>query len=89
MRDLTGNLEPLLAGFPNRVPPVVRVAGGGEPGMMRWGCAIRPVASLKNPVTSQRPKNGHFRRSRALRPASRGSHRLLLQELQDEQRSEF
>ena len=39
IRDLTGNLEPLPAVFPNRMAPVVRVApdGGRELLMMRWG----------------------------------------------------
>jgi hypothetical protein len=39
MRDLTGNLPPFSAVFPNRIAPVVRTAPGGVPEqvMMRWG----------------------------------------------------
>jgi len=39
IRDLTGNLAPLPAVFPNRMAPVVRVApdGARELLMMRWG----------------------------------------------------
>jgi hypothetical protein len=39
MRDLTGNMPPLPAIFPNRMEPVVRVAGDGvrELIMMGWG----------------------------------------------------
>ena len=39
MRDLTGNLEPSPAIFPNRMAPVVRTAPDGvrELVMMRWG----------------------------------------------------
>jgi putative SOS response-associated peptidase YedK len=39
MRDLTGNLAPLPAVFPNRMAPVVRHAPDGvrELVMMRWG----------------------------------------------------
>src|ERR1043166_3938611 len=39
IRDLTGNLPPLPAVFPNRAAPVVRVAPDGvrELVMMRWG----------------------------------------------------
>ena len=41
IRDLTGNLPPLPAVFPNRMAPVVRTAPDGvrELLMMRWAVA--------------------------------------------------
>jgi putative SOS response-associated peptidase YedK len=59
MRDLSGNLEPLAAVFPDKVAPVVRTAPDGvrELAMMRWGFpppsfpgqkTSRPVTNIRN-----------------------------------------
>jgi putative SOS response-associated peptidase YedK len=54
MTDLTGNLPPLPAVFPNRMAPVVRHAGDGrELLMMRWG--------LPPPnIPGQKPRNPYL-----------------------------
>jgi putative SOS response-associated peptidase YedK len=60
IRDLTGNMPPMLAIFPNGRAPVVRTAPDGvrELLMMRWGFAI-PAATcrrlrLKVPATQMK-----------------------------------
>ncbi len=55
LRDLTGNLPPMPAVFPNRMAPVVRVAPDGvrELVMMRWGF---PPPS----IPAQKPRNPYL-----------------------------
>ena len=62
MRDLTGNLPPLPAVFPDRMAPVVRVAPDGvrELVMMRWGFPPPPHLGSKQPVTNVRNTNSNW-----------------------------
>ena len=55
IRDLTGNLPPLPAVFPNRMAPVIRTASDGvrELLMMRWGF---PPPS----IPGQKPRNPYL-----------------------------
>lgn len=76
-RDLTGNLPPLPAIFPDYMAPVVRVASDGERQieMMRWGMPCPPQYGGV-PVTNIRnTSSSHWRRwlgpeSRCLVPAT-------------------
>ena len=76
-RDLTGNLPPLPAIFPDYMAPVVRVASDGERQieMMRWGMPCPPQYGGV-PVTNIRNTSSpHWRRwlgpeSRCLVPAT-------------------
>jgi putative SOS response-associated peptidase YedK len=65
MRDLTGNLPPLPAVFPDRMAPVVRTAPDGvrELVMMRWGFPPPSIPGSKprNPyLTNVRNTNSSF-----------------------------
>jgi putative SOS response-associated peptidase YedK len=79
MRDLTGNLEPLPAVFPNRIAPVVRVAPDGvrELLMMRWGFpppAI-PGSKPRNPyLTNVRKTESRYWQTYLKKP----EHRCLV-----------
>jgi putative SOS response-associated peptidase YedK len=63
MRDLTGNLPPLPAIFPDTMAPVVRTAEDGvrELALMRWGFPPPPSIGTR-PVTNVRNvKSGYWR----------------------------
>lgn len=63
LRDLTGNLPPLPAIFPDTMAPVVRTAGDGvrELALMRWGFPPPPTV-CRQPVTNVRNvKSGYWR----------------------------
>ena len=63
MRDLTGNLPPLPAIFPDSMAPVVRTAedGARELATMRWGFPPPPSIGTR-PVTNVRNlKSGYWR----------------------------
>jgi putative SOS response-associated peptidase YedK len=74
MRDITGNLPPRPAVFPDMLAPVVRTAADGvrELTLMRWGFPppFRPEASL---VTNVRKTAGHW-----WRPWLQAGHRCLV-----------
>jgi putative SOS response-associated peptidase YedK len=74
IRDLTGNLQPQPAVFPDQLGPVVRTGPDGvrELVMMRWGFPppMRPEASL---VTNVRKTAGHW-----WRPWLQAGHRCLV-----------
>src|ERR1700712_3399676 len=68
IRDLTGNLEPLPAVFPNRMAPVARVAPDGvrELVMMRWGFPPPniPGSKARNPyLTNVRNTDSRYWRT--------------------------
>lgn len=74
MRDLTGNLRPHTAIFPDQMAPVVRTAPDGvrELVMMRWGFPPPPNAG-KVPVTNVRNSL-----SKWWRPWMQAGHRCLV-----------
>jgi putative SOS response-associated peptidase YedK len=79
MRDLTGNMPPLSAVFPDKLAPVVRTAPDGvrELVMMRWGFPS-PIIYMRKPrnpcVTNVRNTNSSFWRTYLTKP----KHRCLV-----------
>lgn len=76
MRDLTGNLPPLPAIFPNRMAPVVRTAPDGvrELLMMRWGFPppVIPGSKPRNPyLTNVRNTQSRYWRTWLKKPEQR------------------
>lgn len=76
MRDLTGNLPPMPAIFPNRMAPVVRVAPDGvrELIMMRWGFPPPniPGSKPRNPyLTNVRNTDSRYWKSYLTKPEFR------------------
>jgi len=72
-RDLTGNLEPLPAVFPDQMAPVVRTAADGarELGMMRWGFPSPTAFNGPALVTNVRNTASHWWRPWLSKPATR------------------
>lgn len=75
-RDLTGNLPPLPAIFPNRLAPVVRVASDGvrELVMMRWGFPppVIPGSKPRNPyLTNVRNTDSRYWQTYLKKPEAR------------------
>jgi putative SOS response-associated peptidase YedK len=78
-RDMTGNLPPLPAVFPNRMAPVVRVAPDGEREllMMRWGfpAPVWPGSKSRSPyLTNARNTDSRYWRPWLTKP----EHRCLV-----------
>jgi putative SOS response-associated peptidase YedK len=73
-RDITGNMPPLPAIFPDQMAPVVRTAPDGvrELVMMRWGFPPPPRAAPR-PVTNVRHTHSSF-----WRPWLQAGHRCLV-----------
>jgi len=76
IRDLTGNLEPLPAIFPNRMAPVVRQAPDGQREllMMRWGFPPPniPGSKPRNPyLTNVRNTDSRYWQSYLKKPEQR------------------
>ena len=72
-RDLTGNLEPLPAVFPDQMAPVVRTApdGARELVMMRWGFPSPTAIHGPTLVTNVRNTSSHWWRPWLSKPAQR------------------
>lgn len=68
IRDMTGNLSPLPAVFPNRMAPVVRAGADGQREllMMRWGFPppMIPGKKPRNPYLTnvRNPDSNHWRK---------------------------
>jgi putative SOS response-associated peptidase YedK len=79
MRDLTGNLQPLPAVFPNRMAPIVRVAPDGvrQLEMARWGFPppVIPGSKPRNPyLTNCRKTDSRYWQTYLKKP----EHRCLV-----------
>jgi putative SOS response-associated peptidase YedK len=76
IRDMTGNLAPLPAIFPNRMAPVVREGADGQREllMMRWGFPPPsiPGSKLRNPyLTNVRNTDSRYWQTYLKKPAHR------------------
>ena len=74
-RDLTGNLPPMPAVYPDMVPPIVRTAPNGDRELvtMRWGFPPPPQLGSKAPATNVRNTNSTW-----WKPWLMAGHRCLV-----------